>query len=110
MLAPHRDQNLPVRKDSIRMTSQIHDQLELLRCQPDLIGANQHAAAIEVDDQTGSIEASGARRMEGPAYGHVTASKKLVRAERLSDVVVRPLFERGDLVTVLPTSRQNNDR
>src|SRR5580704_12853991 len=59
-LAPHRDQDLPMRQHPVGMTGEIDEQLELLGREPDLVDTNQHPASVEVDDQPASIEAAGA--------------------------------------------------
>src|SRR4051794_8345379 len=73
--APNGGQDRVVRQYAIRMARKIRQQLKLLRCQADFLGAALHAASIEVNRQIPMLKFAGFGRMriKSPAQRHADA-------------------------------------
>src|SRR3954447_612860 len=94
------------------MVEQLPQELELLRCQLDVLLSDGDLAAVGVDrDAAVLLAALRARRRGGRAAEmRADASHQLTRVERLGHVVVGADLETHDLVDVVVTGGEHQDR
>ena len=95
------------------MVEQLPEQVELLRCELDLLLADARLAAARVDREV-AVHEDGALALRalgrGAAQDRAHARDELARVERLRHVVVGADLEPDDLVDVLVARRQHQHR
>ena len=112
-VAPHALEELVAREDDPAVVEQLPEEVELLRREPDLLVADVHLALARVDREVAVLELLG---LGAPALGRrpaedaLHARDELTRVERLRHVVVGADLESDDLVDVLVTRREHEDR
>ena len=111
MRSPDGLQDGAVREHAAGMLRQEHQQLELLRRQPDLLVAAADRVPVAIDDEIAAHDRAGARRRRfDPPQRHADARQQLLGAERLRHVVVGAGVERADLVGLRAARREHDDR
>jgi hypothetical protein len=95
------------------VVQELPEEIELLGGETDLLLADVHLALAGIDLEIAVFELFGLRAPalgSGPAENALHASDELARIEGLRHIVVGPDLEPDDLVDVLVTRRQHEDR
>ena len=107
-ISPHFAQQLVAMHDLVAALRQVTQQLELAMRQADARGPAARGRRPEIDQQAAHLEAVD-RRPRAPQH-HADSRQQLVEIGRLGDVIVGAQLQPSNLVDLLATSREDDDR
>src|SRR5439155_14747142 len=108
--APYLREQRFVRHGLASARRELHEQVELDRCEPHLVDAAPDSARGEVDTHVAALDEAGPVRARRGAADHgLYAGDQLARTEGLHHVVVRAELEAADLVVLETACRQHDD-